>query len=262
MKGNWVLLVLILIGKLAFSQQFQSADSRALLGSGIALVSSNILGENPASSLKLTIRSIQLTQHIDFGLTNLQSFQFAIAVPMEHQSFGFAVHQSSFEHLQIQRWCGNAAITLNKNISLGINLNLIRSYYLNTSAKIQFIPEIGIIYQRKKNIDWAIHLMNFGINSTQKQLPTALSLGLSSKINTQIVLCAGLFLNKEDVFQIKAGIEYRLYNQLILRAAIASKSPLFGIGVSWQQKRYQFWLSNTHHLFLGNSPSIKISYAF
>ncbi len=257
-----MLLVLILNGTLTFAQQFLSADSRALLGSGISLVSGNILGENPASSLKLTYRSIQLTQQIDFGLTNLQSFQMAIAVPMEHQSFGLAIHQSSFENLQIQRWCGNAAIALNKNISLGLNLNLIRSNYLNANANIQFIPEIGMIYQRKKNIDWAIHLINFGINSTQKQLPTALSLGLSSKINTQIILCAGLFLNKEDVFQIKAGIEYRLYNQLVLRAAIASKSPLLGIGVSWQQKRYQFWLSNTHHLFLGNSPSIKISYAF
>lgn len=257
-----MLLVLILNGNLAFPQQFQSSDSRALLGSGISLVSGNILGENPASSLKLTNRSIQLTKHIDFGLTNLPSFQLAIAVPMKHQCFGFAVHQTSFENLQIQQWCGNASIGLNKNISIGINLNLIRSNYLNTSAKIQFIPEIGMIYQRKKNIDWAIHLINFGINSSQNQLPTALRLGLSSIINSQIVLCAGLFLNKEDVFQIKAGIEYRLNNKLVLRAAIASKSPLLGFGVSWQQKRYQFWISNTHHLFLGNSPSIKISYAF
>ena len=55
---------------------------------------------------------------------------------------------------------------------------------------------------------------------------------------------------------------YELNSKMSIRAAIASSSPFLGYGIAYKKKRIVYWLSNNHHFFLGNSPAIKINYAF
>jgi hypothetical protein len=262
MKVCGIILVFVFIGIHSIAQQFQSADTRAILGAGIALNSGNIIDENPASTLKLSHKQISIGQQNDFGLGNLNAFQFAIAIPNAHQSYGIAFHQNNFDALTSQRWCLNATVLLKENIRFGLTLNAIRSKFANEQASINFIPEIGFIYERKRRLYWALHLINFGINDKKNQIPSAVRIGINQQINEQIALCAALCLSKSQAYLLKAGLSYELNSSISIRAAIASASPFLGYGIAYKKKRIVYWLSNNHHFFLGNSPAIKINYAF
>ena len=262
MKVCGIMVVFVFIGIHSFAQQFQSADTRALLGAGIALKSANIIDENPASTLKLSHNYIGIGQQNDFGIANLNSFQFAIAIPLAHQSYGFAFHQNNFDDLTSQRWCLNAAVLINENIRFGLNLNAVRSKFANEQASLNFIPEIGFIYERKRRLCWAVHLLNLGINDHKNSIPSAIRIGLNQQINQQISLSAALCMSKSQAYLMKAGLDYELNSSISIRAAIASNSPFLGYGIAYKNKRIVYWLSNNHHLFLGNSPAIKINYAF
>ena len=262
MKVCGIIVVFIFIGIHSIAQQFQSADTRAILGAGIALNSANIIEENPASTLKISNKYIGIGQQNDFGMANLNSFQFAIAIPLAHQAYGFAFHQNNFENLTSQRFCLNAAVLIQENIRFGLSLNAIRSKFANEQASINFIPEIGFIYERKRGISWAVHLLNLEINDQKNQIPSAVRIGLNQQINEQIVLCAALCLSKSRAYLLKAGLSYELNSSISIRAAIASASPFLGYGIAYKKTRIVYWLSNNHHFFLGNSPAIKINYAF
>ena len=262
MKVWWIFVVLEFFGIHSYAQQFQSADTRAILGAGIALNSANIIDENPASTLKLNNKHISIGQLNDFGIANLNSFQFAIAIPLAHQSYGLAFHQNNFEDLTSQRFCLNAAVLINENIRFGLNLNAVRSKFANEQASLNFIPEIGFIYERKRNICWAVHLLNLGINDKKNQISSAVRIGLNQQINEQISLSAALCMSKSQAYLLKAGLDYELNSKMSIRAAIASSSPFIGYGLAYKKKRIVYWLSNNHHFFLGNSPAIKINYAF
>jgi len=261
MKVCGIIVVLVFIGIHSFAQQFQSADTRAILGAGIALKSANIIDENPASTLKLSNRYIGIGQLNDFGIASLNAFQFAIAIPFAHQAYGIAFHHNNFDALTSQRWCVNAAVLIQENIRFGLNLNAVRSKFANEQASLNFIPEIGLIYERKRNLCWAVHLMNLGIVDKKNQIPSAIRIGLNQLINEQISLSAALCLSKSQPYLLKAGLVYELNSSICIRAAIASSSPFLGYGIAYKKKRIVFWLSNNHHFFLGNSPAIKINYA-
>ncbi len=262
MKVWWIIVVFEFIGIHSFAQQFQSADTRAILGAGIALNSANIIDENPASTLKLSNKHISIGQLNDFGIANLNSFQFAIAIPLAHQSYGLAIHQNNFEDLTSQRWCLNAAVLINENIRFGLNLNAVLSKFANEQASLNFIPEIGFIYERKRRLCWAVHLINLGISEDKNSIPSAIRIGLNQQVNNQIAICAALCMSKSQNYLFKAGLVYELNSKMSIRAAIASSSPFLGYGIAYKKKRIVYWLSNNHHFFLGNSPAIKISYAF
>ena len=262
MKVCGIIIVLVFIGIHSIAQQFQSADTRAILGAGIALKSANIIDENPASTLKLSHKYIGIGQQNDFGIVNLNSFQFAIAIPLAHHSYGFAFHQNNFDALTSQRWCLNAAVLINENIRFGLNLNAVLNKFENEQASLNLIPEIGFMYERKSRLCWALHLINLGINDHKNSIPSAIRIGLNQQINDQIALCAALCMSKSQAYLLKAGLTYDLNSSISIRAAIASSSPIIGYGLAYKKKRIVFWLSNNHHLFLGNSPAIKINYAF
>ena len=97
-----------------------------------------------------------------------------------------------------------------------------------------------------------------GIN----QITSAVRIGLNQQINEQISLSAALCMSKSQTYLLKAGLVYELNSKMSIRAAIASSSPFLGYGIAYKKKRIVYWLSNNHHFFLGNSPAIKISYAF
>ena len=262
MKVCGIMVVFVFIGMHSHAQQFQSADTRAILGAGIALKSANIIEENPASILKLSHKYISIGQQNDFGIANLNSFQFAIAIPLAHQAYGFAFHQNNFDALTSQRWCLNAAVLLQENIRFGLSLNAVRSKFANEQASLNFIPEIGFIYERKRGLCWAVHLLNLGINDKKNQITSAVRIGLNQQINEQISLSAALCMSKSQAYLLKAGLVYELNSKMSIRAAIASSSPFLGYGIAYKKKRIVYWLSNNHHFFLGNSPAIKINYAF
>jgi len=262
MKVCVIVVVFVFIVVHSYAQHFQSADTRAILGAGIALKSGNIIEENPASILKLSNKFIGIGLQNDFGIANLNSFQFAIAIPLAHQAYGFAFHQTNFDALISQRFCLNAAVLIQENIRFGLSLNGVRSKFANEQSSINFIPEIGFIYERKRNLCWAIHLINLGINDQKNQIPSAVRIGLNQQLNDQISLSAALCMSKSQAYLLKAGMVYELNSSMSIRAAIASSSPFIGYGFAYKRKRIVYWLSNNHHFFLGNSPAIKINYAF
>ncbi len=95
----------------------------------------------------------------------------------------------------------------------------------------------------------------------EEDLPTILSIGLVYQASEKLLLMGEVQKDIDFKANIKAGIEYHIFESFRLRAGIGSvpSTMSFGLGYQWKNG-LQINLASNYHQTLGFSPAFGLQY--
>lgn len=154
-----------------------------------------------------------------------------------------------------------------ERFAAGIQINLHHNYLENEyGGRNALSLEGGIQYKPLNNLTIGAHLFNptrSTISANDRDtIPTAFRTGIGLKPADRIFLVAEVEkrLDKPTVF--KAGMEYRLYDSLFLRAGISSSPRRATFGLGYKINKITADVAFTHHQVLGFTPHFSLQVEF
>jgi hypothetical protein len=153
---------------------------------------------------------------------------------------------------------------LSEKIGIGIQLDYFGtsiSEYGNASA-LTF--EAGIYYRISTRLSAGAYLFNPARLSSgieDEPLPTIFSAGLAYEPGSKILLTAEAYKDINQPAQFRGGAEYRLIEQLFIRAGFQSNPSQFTFGTALHIGALQIDLASAVHSVLGVSPHAGLTYS-
>jgi len=199
-----------------------------------------------------------------FLLNELNNYSLVTAMPTQSGNFGIHALYSGFTGYNETRLGLGYARSLGKKIDIGARFNyygISIAGYGNASA-VGF--EIGTIWHITDKIHTGLQISNpvgakFGKDLKEK-ISSVYSFGIGYDASEKFLVSAEIIKEEDQSVNINTGLQYRIMNQLLVRAGISSatSSVWGGVGLSWGAFRLD--VTTSYHPDLGITPGLLILY--
>ena len=222
---------------------------------------------NPAALTGLHSVSTGLFYENRFMVSEMSSAALAVAMPVGKGVF--ALNYSRFGYsLYNENRIGLAyAMPLADWLSMGIQfdyLNAVQPEAYGNNHVLSF--DIGILAEPVDDFFFAAHIFNPANISlsgeVDRSIPSAMRVGLAYRFTANTLASVEAESDMDTYTTLKAGLEYRLFDQFILMAGMNVKPVRASFGAAYELKNLRLDLAYSYHQQLGNSPHLGISYAF
>lgn len=241
------------------------ARTNSMGGAGITLADPFSIFNNQAAMAFVKDISAGLFTERRFMLSELGYNASAVTLPTKSGVFGISAVYSGFDVYNEKKASVAYARLFTENISGGIQFDYLGTSIAEYGNGTTFTVEAGLLVKITDKLATGVHVFNpVRINSgfADEKVPTVLKLGLSYEAGEKLWLAAEAKKNIDQRAQFCGGLEYRLIDELFLRAGFETNPALysFGAGINIQQLKID--IATTYHQVLGISPQVSVSYVF
>ena len=203
----------------------------------------------------------QIAYHNQFGIANFQTFALGIVAPLKVGVAGLSVSRFG-DQLYSEQRLGLGYSHQIKNVSLGAKINYLQVRIQDLGSQGAFAFEFGGVARLSKEVSFGAHIYNFNqgqlntaFGDTEK-VPVIMKVGLSYQPVPALLLNIETEKDIDLPATFKAGVEYELVKNILLRTGIqtAPFNNFFGVGFTprWFHLNYALSTNDplgiSHHL--------------
>lgn len=221
---------------------------------------------NQAAFAKLKSAAIGITGQRWYGQSELNQYSLVAAAPagngyfaIQADYFGFSEYNESM-----------LGIGYSRKISTGISLGVKANYFSqNTSgygkaSSINF--EGGALFQLTPELTGGLHVYN-PLSSrlsdkSEDRLPCVYKSSLGYQTSKNFLIGVSVVSEENMPVDVQAGVIYRIYDKVQLRAGVATSSGNHYAGIAIQTGLLRIDLNASYHAHLGVSPALLMQYTF
>ena len=264
MRSYAFIILFSVLNATAFAQN-TNVTSNSLGGCGLTQTNvwSNL--SNQAGLAEITQLSVGVSTKNSFGIKELSTHVAIFALPVSGGVFGLNVAYTGFE-LYNETKIGLAfGKKLSKSFNVGIQADYLGIYADgSTNNKNSFTFEIGAQKRLMRDLTLGIHIFNpiaVKLNETEV-IPTIFKLGLRYDANSKVSVFTETELENGENGILKAGLEYKIIEQLQLRTGFSTNPAKNTFGIGYTLNNIQVDIAINRHQLLGYSPQFSISSTF
>ena len=264
MRSYAFIILFSVLNATAFAQN-TNVTSNSLGGCGLTQTNvwSNL--SNQAGLAEITQLSVGVSTKNSFGIKELSTHVAIFALPVSGGVFGLNVAYTGFE-LYNETKIGLAfGKKLSKSFNVGIQADYLGIYADgSTNNKNSFTFEIGAQKRLMRDLTLGTHIFNpiaVKLNETEV-IPTIFKLGLRYDANSKVSVFTETELENGENGILKAGLEYKIIEQLQLRTGFSTNPAKNTFGIGYTLNNIQVDITINRHQLLGYSPQFSISSTF
>ena len=264
MRSYAFIILFSVLNATAFAQN-TNVTSNSLGGCGLTQTNvwSNL--SNQAGLAEITQLSVGVSTKNSFGIKELSTHVAIFALPVSGGVFGLNVAYTGFE-LYNETKIGLAfGKKLSKSFNLGIQVDYLGIYADgSTNNKNSFTFEIGAQKRLMRDLTLGTHIFNpiaVKLNETEV-IPAIFKLGLRYDANSKVSVFTETELENGENGILKAGLEYKMIEQLQLRTGFSTNPAKNTFGIGYSLDNIQVDIAIYRHQLLGYSPQFSVSSTF
>lgn len=242
----------------------KGARSAAIAGASVVLADIWSLQNNQAGLAFLEKHTVAGYYQNSFLAKELGNSTFSAAAVTPYGTVGMGIDHFGFSGYSEQKIGIAAARPFGENFAGGLQFNYHYIHIPGYGSKALFTVEAGIIAKVQKHLTIGFHLFNPGrpkvSNYQDERLPSTARAGISFQVATQVMLVTEVALTLGLPPGIRAGMEYRIHKNILLRTGFGSGPLLAATGAGITNGRLRIDLAVTHHRYLGFSPHFSLAY--
>lgn len=148
-------------------------------------------------------------------------------------------------------------------VSLAAKVNYVQISIENLTTKNTLLTEFGVLAELNSVIRLGFHAYNVtgGKLFVAQNIPTILRLGTSVQASKQVLFLVELEKSTALPLLLKAGLEYEIYKNFVIRSGINSKPNTLHWGFSLRQRNFDFSYALHSHAALGLSQHLTLGYS-
>jgi hypothetical protein len=199
-----------------------------------------------------------------FMLADLNSYQFAIAMPTSSGNFGLQANYFGSSEFNQSRWGLAYARNLGKiDVGAQFNYHQIKIAGYGNAFAMNF--DAGAIVHISDQFQTGIHIYNptrvsFGKNREDK-LPMIYSFGLGYDASEKFFIGTEIEKVEDQPVNINTGLQYSFDEKLFARAGVSSATSLFYLGAGFLWNGFRIDVTASLHPSLGVSPGLLLVYS-
>ena len=239
-------------------RQMDNAVALALGGATIAYPGTGAALDNDAVPGFSERAGIFLSSAIPFGISGLQNAQFQGLTRLSaRDGFGLSIEHSGMDVYTEQQFRLVYGRRLGERLLLGGSAAILRVSAPEYGSATAGNFSLGVLAEPIPGLWLGARISNpVQLELAGASLPSMLRLGAAWKAGSTLILLLETEKDLERKAQVKAGIEYRPVEQLVLRAGIRSDPARLVFGLGYQLKNGLEISSGAEwHTVLGLTPS-------
>jgi len=271
MKKKYFLLVFCIlsafIGPVSADNYPVGANSSAMSNATVMLPGIWSAYHNQAGLSGIDVPTIGLHFSNEYFVKELSVKGFVFAYPTRTGTFGLSFTSFGYSKYNQSKIGLAYSKKLAKTLSVGIQLDYFRTKIGDEYGKSGFASaEIGILSEPTKNLLIGAHLIgvwNSKISdSWTESQPKILRIGVGYRFSPKVTGTTEVMKDFDMEAQYKAGLEFEIVTNLILRTGISLKPIQNSFGVGYRFGGIICDIGFSRHEILGYSSQISIIYGF
>jgi len=258
---------IILFSVLSATTFAQNTDVTSNSLGGCGLTQTNVWSNlsNQSGLAEITQLSVGVSTKNSFGIKELSTHVAIFALPVSGGVFGLNVAYTGFE-LYNETKIGLAfGKKLSKSFNVEIQVDYLGIYADgSTNNKNSFTFEIGAQKRLMRDLTLGTHIFNpiaVKLNETEV-IPAIFKLGLRYDANSKVSVFTETELENGENGILKAGLEYKMIEQLQLRTGFSTNPAKNTFGIGYSLDNIQVDIAIYRHQLLGYSPQFSVSSTF
>ena len=193
----------------------------------------------------------------------------AFALPTASGVFGLSVSYFGYAQYHESKVGLAYARSFGEKLSVGVQFNYMYSFvggdYNNAAGNVCF--EAGVIYELLPGLNIGAHIFNptrtklaSVDNLYDEYIPTIFRFGMSYIFSDRVLVSVETEKDIERKPVFKAGLEYRIVDNLYVRGGIGTNPTQNAFGFGFHTGQFTIDLSSSFHHVLGYSPQASIRF--
>lgn len=236
---------------------------RGLGGTGLIFTDAHAVWTNPAGLGNLAAMGVNASGEQRFGLSELQTVQLGVALPVGNGGFGLSVMSFGFSSYRENRLGISYGRKLSDNFRLGVELVGFNASVPAFESRFAATFSLGAQLDILENLTVGFRAFSLMRVETAEGefLPQLLSAGLGYRPNNKILLMAEIHQDIDFAARFRAGLEYQLTEQFHARLGVASGPGEMSFGLGFAATDYlRIELGSSWHEVLGLTPGVGLVY--
>ena len=270
MKYITIFLIVLSTTIFADNKDLLPVGSKEVGMGGCSVVNIGLFGvsNNQASLGFLKHAAIGIHYENRYNISGIGYKAFAGALPTNSGTFGLKINYlgySNYNDLETGIAYGRS---FGERFSVGIQLNYLRTYISHDyGSQGVALAEIGILSEPIDNLFIGAHFYNvtrakYSNSINNETVPSIFKFGAGYNFSDDAFLTAEIDKNINYPMVFRAGIEFKVVPNFVLRTGISTNSTLLSFGMGYKTKGLNIDLAFSYHQYLGYSPFITLSYTF
>jgi len=203
-----------------------------------------------------------------FLVNELSTRSALLVLPIQSSVFAFSLSQFGQIPFRQEKYGFAYARQLSPKLNFGVQFNRYGLFLSEENRSVNsFGAELGVQYLVTESLVLGFHVTNpyrtgVELSSGTFRYSSRIKVGTFYSLSDLFSLTTELENDFDDHFILKSGIEYNIFNKLIVRMGFSGKPYQFSSGIGFQVKKLTLDLATTYNQYLGNSPSVSFQYQF
>lgn len=242
------------------------ARSAAMGNASVTFADGFAVFANQAALARLQSTDIALYAENRFLLPDLNLYAMGIGIPTRNAgTFGLGITNFGNAGYNEQQLSLAYSRLLFKKLAIGAAFEL-RNYAMHEQGSRQKLTfGVGLLYNINPQLAIGAHIYNpisQQLTSNDADLmPSIIKLGAAFTPTDRISISTEAEKNINTPMQFKAGIEYKLVQQLYLRGGFDTEPSVTSFGIGLHLSAFRIDIANTFHPTLGYSPAISLRWS-
>jgi hypothetical protein len=261
-QGIRIVFLFLFISKFQLAYPFEelrTVDVRALSLGQMKALSQGLM--NPAYLSFSERKQIGVSVFNRFEMKELSTRSIFCLIPNRLIDMNFRLSMFGYNEYQLMEGQAGFAKKLSERFSIGTTVSFIsKNSILEESAQSYLLADLSFFWQINDVFEWALTTENL-IHSRNSQ-PSFLHTGVKYRLTTTACVLLEAVYDFQNTFNISAGFEYEIVNQIIVRGGFKNNlhSPSFGF--AYKSERWSAETAFLFHSELGVSSGVSVSYFF
>lgn len=239
--------------------QFENTDigarAVALCGAFTSLSDNSIaVFYNPSGLGQMKYRELSVFYSpAPFGLKELSTAALSYAEPFKFGVLGFGAKTYGFELYRETNLLVSYGNNYKKRIFYGLNLNLYHIKIQNYNSATSFGVDIGTMAYLTRFLKWGFFAKNLSgstIGNSKEKIAQVYRTGFTVHPRDDLNFILEAEKDVKYPVSVRAGIEYSIYDYVVLRAGVGSEPSVYsgGIGINYNMFSLDYALCHTTDL--------------
>ena len=248
------------VSHFAYSQrETNDIDARSLALGNTKALSQNL--SNPAYLSFTNQKEFGASVYNRFGMKELNTMSAYCLVPNRTIDAGFLFSTYGYEEYRLLQGKISLAKKLSSNFSIGTNVTYLNeNSMLEPESKNYLSADIGLYYRINELLEAAFTSEN--LLHTSNSFQSFCNVGILYRLLPDCNILLETASDFNEYFEVKAGIEYKIAGQFVVRTGFRSQLKVPSIGFAYVGTQWKTDIAFLLHPVLGLSSAIGIAYFF
>lgn len=272
---NTCRILFLLVLNILFFNHLSAQNNNFPVGSRASALANASVAESEIWSVSHNQAGLGFYPHFAIGFHHENKFvvpeyslhAMALTLPGLNGTLGFSYSYFGYKVFNESKFGLAYGTAFGNKFAFGIQLNFHHTYlegdYGNRNA---LSVEGGLQYKPTDKIVVAAHVFNPTRSTISESvldtIPTIMKAGTSIRPFEKILVSLEVEKYLEEAVNIKAGLEYLLFESLFLRGGISTEPLTSTFGLGYKMKKLSADIAFTHHEILGFTPHFSLQVEF